>query len=83
MTSTGTVPLRAVWKMLDTCAPGWEKKERPHNWAVLYSGRTYPRLPRGKHGARHDPSIQVGHVKQMVRFFGIEDCARGKIPALR
>ena len=83
MTSKGTVRLAAIWKMLDRCAPGWKKKERPHNWVVLFAGRSYPRLPLGEHGARHNPSIQIGHVRNMVRFFGIEDCARGQIPALR
>jgi hypothetical protein len=83
MTSIGTVSLTAIWKMLDQCARGWKKKERPHNWAVLFDGRTFPNLPRGRHGARHNPPIQIGHVRQMVRFFGIEPCAREQIPALR
>jgi len=83
MTSTGTVPLKAIWKMLDQCAPGWKKKKRDHNWAVFFGDRSYPRLPLGKHGARHNPSIQIGHVRNMVRLFGIEPCAREQIPALR
>ena len=83
MVTKGTIPLKKIWKMLDNCAPGWKKKKKIHNWSVLYNGRTYPRLPLGEHGTRPTPPIEIGHVRQMVRFFEIEDCARGKIPALR
>ena len=69
--------------MLDRCAPGRTRKEREHNWVVMYRGRTYPRLPRGEHGARKNPEIQVGHVKQMVRHFEIEACAKSQIELLR
>lgn len=82
MVTKGTIPLKKIWKMLDNCAPGWAKKKNQHNWSVLYNGRTYPRVPLGEHGARHNPSIQIGHVRQMVRFFEIEDCARKQIQAL-
>jgi hypothetical protein len=83
MTSKGTVGLAAIWKMLDRCAPGHVRKAREHNWAILFAGRYYHGFPLGKHGARHNPSIQIGHVRNMVRFFGIEDCARGQIPSLK
>jgi integrase len=40
-------------------------------------------LPVGPHGKRHNPAIQVGHVKNMVKHFGIEECAKGQIERLR
>jgi hypothetical protein len=83
MTSSGTVPLKKIWAMLDECAPGWKKIERTHNWVVQYNQITFPRLPKGDHGARNNPDIQVGHVKQMVRLFQIVPCAQKKIPTLR
>jgi len=82
MSAAGTVPLKEIWAMLDRCAPGHRRKEREHNWIVFYKDRTFPRLPRGGHGEKN-PSIQVGHVKQMVRHLGIEECARQAIERLR
>lgn len=83
MASSGTIPLQDIWAMLDDCAPGHQRKEREHNWLVTYKGVPFPRLPRGPHGTRQNPGIQVGHVRQMVRLFGIQDCAGGHIEALR
>jgi hypothetical protein len=37
-------------------------------------------LPRGKHGNWQNPEIQVGHVKRMMRFFGVLDCAKKYLP---
>ena len=37
----------------------------------------------GDHGSRQNPDIQAGHVKQMVRLFGVEECAKQKIQRLR
>lgn len=83
MASNGTVPIEEVWAMLKACAPGHTKKETDHNWRVMYEGQTYPNLSKGKHGRRQNPDIQVGQVKQMVRLFGIEDCAKKNIARLR
>ena len=83
MTSSGTVPLKTIWAMLDECAPGWNKTERTHNWVIQYNRLTFHRLPKGEHGARKNPDIQVGHVKQMARLLQILPCAQQKIPALR
>lgn len=68
--------------MLDVCAPGYRRKQREHNWCVMYAGKTYHRLPLGEHGKRADPEVKLGHVKQMVRQLGIEDCAKREIPQL-
>jgi hypothetical protein len=83
MTTFGTVPLKNIWSMLDECAPGWKKKEREHNWAVFFQKKTFPSLPKGEHGPRNNPDIQVGKIRQMVRLFGIIPCAQEKIPSLR
>jgi len=62
--------------MLNDCAPGAVIVPKPHkNW-VHWNGRTYRDLPLGKHGARQNPEIQIGHVKRMARFFEILDCAK-------
>lgn len=83
MSSLGTIALSAIWAMLDHCAPGHTRKARKHNWVVMYAGLTYPRLPVGEHGARRDPEIQIGHVRNMARHFGIMECAKGQLEQLR
>jgi hypothetical protein len=70
--------------MLEACAKGFTRKERTHNWVVMWKGRTFPTLPLGPHGSRVNPDIQIGKVKQMVRHLGIDqDCANGHLPQLR
>ncbi len=69
--------------MLDECAPGHTRKQREHNWLITYQGHSFPGLPLGPHGARKNVSIQVGHVKRMVRILGIEECAKKKLERLR
>lgn len=69
--------------MLEACAPGYTKKERDHNWLVMFNGVSFPRLPKGEHGARKNPEIQIGHIRQMVRLFQIEECAKSRIETLR
>lgn len=82
MSSSGTITLDEIWAMLDACAPGHKRKQRDHNWIITYKDKTYPSLPVGEHGARRHVSIQVGHVKKMVRILGIADCAKKKIERL-
>ena len=67
--------------MLDVCAPGWTRRETAHNHRIsLPDGRLYPSLPVGEHGHRRDAQIKGGHVRNMARQLGIEDCAREQIP---
>jgi hypothetical protein len=75
--------LKDLWAMLDACAPGHTRKERDHNWLVRYDGKEYPRLPKGPHGRRENPPIQVGHVKNMARHLGILECAKQRLEALK
>jgi hypothetical protein len=82
MSSSGQITLADIWAMLDRCAPGHTRQQRVHNWVVKYQDKTFPNLPVGKHGARRHVSIQVGHIKKMIRALGIEDCAKQQIPLL-
>jgi hypothetical protein len=78
VTSFGEVPLKRVWQLLDTCAPG-----HTHNYCVRFRDKSFPTLPLGRHGKRESPPIQIGHIRQIVRQLGIDrDCARRVIPQL-
>ncbi len=58
-------------------------RAKEHRHWVLYKGRIFHGLPKGKHGT-HDPEIQVGHVKNMIKFLGIDmECAKQHLPILR
>lgn len=83
MSSSGTIALSAIWATLARCAPGYSKKARKHNWLVVYGQHSYPGLPLGPHGARKDPDIQVGHVRNLARQLGIVDCAKTQLEQLR
>lgn len=81
MSCFGVVRLKQVLAMLEDCAPGFAIKQRPHNYCVTYRGRSFPRLPRGAHGSKN-PEIETGHIKQMARQLGIEQCAKDHLPQL-
>lgn len=82
MASTGLVSFREILEMLRVCAPGARIVSKLHrNW-VLFNGLTYRNLPLGKHGARKNPEIEVGHVRSMARHLGILDCAKTQIALL-
>jgi hypothetical protein len=68
--------------MLEHCAPGFTKTETDHHWCVRFGTKTYPSLPLGKHGPRHDPTVQIGKVRKLARILGIADCARGQLEQL-
>ncbi len=70
--------------MLAACAPGNVIKEHIHNYSVSYNGRIYPALPKGAHGSKDRAEIQVGHIRKMIRFLGIdEECAKAHLPILK
>lgn len=78
MGSFRLVRLKDVWAMLDRCVDEWKAipGRRNEYWRIEVTGKQpYPRLPAGKHGSRENPEIESGHVKQMARHFGIEECA--------
>jgi len=71
------IQLERVWRMLDECLPGYERRATDHHHRITApDGRIYPSLPLGAHGRRQNAEIQVGHVRSMARFFEIEECAR-------
>ena len=74
--------------MLRECLPGWTKEsgvtEGRHNLQIHHDGKTYWGFPSGQHGKRPGRAeIQKGHVKDLVRFFGIVDCAKEHLGLLR
>lgn len=75
-----TIRLADVWKALDHCCPGNQRTTSDHYCGVSWKGKTYPRMPLGKHGQRKNPEIEAGHVRQMIRFFGVTTCFWGQIP---
>ena len=60
------VALNDVWAMLKKCAPGFTATETTHHYCIRYNQRTYPTLPLGEHGPRHNPEIKRGHIRQMA-----------------
>lgn len=75
------IPLKRVWDMLTVCAPGWMKRQTAHHHRIsLPDGRIYPSLPLGDHGHRREAQVQAGHIRNMVRQLGIEECARCELP---
>ena len=55
MTSSGTVPLKDIWSMLDNCAQGYTAREGKHRWIIEYKDKSYLGLPFGPHGRRVNP----------------------------
>ena len=82
MPSKGTARLKEIFKMLDECAPGHEKKQADHYWHIKYNGKHYKDFPKGEHGPKN-PEIQIGHIRKLIRHFSIEDCTRKFLPILQ
>jgi hypothetical protein len=84
LATKGQVLLRDIFAMLDDCAPGWSMTKSLHHFRVTYQGRTYPSLPKGRHGKREGRGeIQKKQVKDLAEFFGILDCAKRHLEVLR
>jgi hypothetical protein len=66
------VRLDDVFLMLDRCAAGHTRRASREYWRVTYNGKTYRALPLGSHGRRHNPEIESGHVRSLVRHLGID-----------
>ena len=65
------VRLDEVWRMLDACLPGHERIPKTHRWNIKHDGRIYYEVPMGEHGRRKNPEVETGHIRGLVRFFGI------------
>lgn len=83
MAKQAEVPLKAVWKALEECLPGYRKVQKLHNWWVWSPAGGPPfMLPLGKHGRRTNVDIESGHVRSLARHFQIEECMREKLPGV-
>jgi hypothetical protein len=70
------VKLLDIWRMLDECASGHQRKASTEYWTVKFNGKSYRSLPRGPHGRRVNPDIETGYVRSMIRHLGIgRECA--------
>ncbi|MPZ20884.1 MAG: hypothetical protein GEV06_23715 [Luteitalea sp.] len=77
------VPLKRVFEMLDACAPGYTATETVHHYRICYQQRTYATLPLGAHGPRHNPEIERGHVRRMIRHLQLDpSCVNQFFPGL-
>ena len=84
MTSFGLVRLKTIQDMLDACAPGWKADDSDHNWIVTYKGKTFERLPLGKHGRRTNPEVKLGYARKLATFFDlVKECVEANVPQLR
>ena len=60
----GLVKLSEIRALLAACAPGATIQTNLHHHWVHFKEKTFRRLPLGKHGARIDPEIEIGYVRQ-------------------
>lgn len=72
--------MKEVFAMLEHCLPGHTRRKTDHHWQIRYEGRVYPTFPLGRHGRRENVDVQTGHVRRLVRFFDIADCAKERLP---
>lgn len=70
---SASTALSAVVKMLDHCAPGYTIRLANHSRVIIFADKVYRTFP------KHDP-VENGHVRKLVRFFGIENCASPFLP---
>jgi hypothetical protein len=70
--------------MLDGCASGWSSKLKEHHIWILWNGRTYRAMPKGRGRSEYtDHDIKIQHVRQMLTYLGIDEaCARTALPQL-
>ena len=83
MTTSGTVKISKVWKMLRKCAEGHEVTEQPHSFRIDFFGRTYWNFPRGKRKLK-DPEVEAGHIKKMARHLRLDfECVEKYLPQVK
>ena len=62
--------------MLESCAPQSTIRAAKHSYVVKYNGLIHWNLPKHK-------SIELGHVRKMVRHLGLDsECVRKYMPQL-
>ena len=72
---SASTSLSQVLKMLDECAPGYTIRLANHSRVIHFGGKVFPTYP------KHDPT-ENGHIRKLVRFFGIEECAAKHLPGV-
>jgi hypothetical protein len=72
---SATTPLSKVEKMLAECAPGYTIRLANHTRVIQFGGKVYRTFPKA------DP-MEVGHVRKIARFFGIQACAAKHFPGI-
>jgi hypothetical protein len=72
---SASTSLSEVVKMLDECAPGYTIRLANHSRVIHFNGMLYRNFP------KHDP-VENGHVRKLVRFFGIGACASKRLPGV-
>lgn len=82
MGTRGQIKWKAIRKMLDVCAPGWDFHDTKHHRRVFFRGLK-AHLPLGKHGHRRNPEIEKGHVRMLANLFDIVKCAKKELEQLR
>jgi hypothetical protein len=82
LSSFGQAEFKDVLAMLHACARGFTVERKKHHFWVYYNGLIFRGMPTGEHGER-SPKIQVGIIRQMIRLFGIADCAKEHLPVLQ
>jgi hypothetical protein len=61
--------------MLDECAPGYTIRLANHSRVIQFGGKVYRTFP------KHDP-MENGHIRKLVRYFGLEACASKHFPGV-
>lgn len=74
---SASAPYSSVDKMLRNCAPGHTVRQSTHSRVIQYSGKVYRSFP----GSKFD-DIEYGHIRKLVRFFGITECAAKHLPTV-
>jgi hypothetical protein len=78
------VRLNSLWLMLEECAKGWKATQKANNWWIQWGPtKVYPSIPVGITDAANEPVVAAGHVKHLVKTFGLgEGCVRKHFPDL-
>jgi hypothetical protein len=67
---SASAPYANVLRMLEKCAPGSTVRLANHSRVITFNRKVYPSLPKFD-------DIEVGHIRKMVRFLGIDkECAK-------
>ena len=70
------VKKKAIFKMMDDCAPGSTRRLGTHRYIAKYNGKAV-HFPKG------DTTLEVGHLKKIVSQLEIDrECARRHFPTV-